>query len=115
MLSYEEEFRMNRKLGHRSELEMRMDILKAIYQGISRPTRIQEKANLNYATTKCLLQSLAKKRYIKLISDRTIKGRKDRHYTHSLLSIVITEDGLRVLLAARALKRQLMDEEPDWN
>lgn len=115
------QFKERHRFAKRTELEQRIDALKVIYQGASNPERVRSLSGMNYHKTKAILVSFAKKGFVRLVRDKEGKTRHPRtldqaenHRKFSHLSIEITEDGTRVLLAARTLKRQLLDEEIDW-
>jgi predicted transcriptional regulator len=51
--------------ARRSELEIKMDVLQVVSQGIDRPTQIMYKANLSWVALQECLKSLAAKSFIR--------------------------------------------------
>lgn len=105
----------------RGNLQQRIDVLRFVYEGAVSRSEIMRDAGLGYEVTKTIVQSLIAKRYLKLAyANRDSKSKPKNHPDQignrkwSRLHIVITMDGLRVLLSARTLSRQLLDEEIDW-
>jgi predicted transcriptional regulator len=50
--------------SRRSELEIKMDVLQVVSQGIDRPTQIMYKANLSWVALQDCLKSLVAKKFI---------------------------------------------------
>ena len=50
--------------ARRSELEIKMDVLQVVSQGIDRPTQIMDKANLSWVALQECLKSLVTKAFI---------------------------------------------------
>ncbi|MDV3293988.1 MAG: winged helix-turn-helix domain-containing protein [Nitrososphaerales archaeon] len=64
----------NRKvLSRRSQLEIRMDMLKAVKEGAEKPTQIMYKANLSWVALQTHLKSLLENGLLHWAADRTRK------------------------------------------
>jgi predicted transcriptional regulator len=60
-------------LARRSQLEIRMDMLKAVKEGAEKPTQIMYKANLSWVALQTQLQALLEKELLKWAADGTRK------------------------------------------
>ena len=73
--------------SRRSRLEIMLDILSAIRDGIDKPTRIMYAANMSWRPTQKMLSSMVEQG---LLEERVASGRSKRRY-------VMTERGVNVL------------------
>lgn len=62
-----------RSLARRSQLEIRMDMLKAVKEGAEKPTQIMYKANLSWVALQSHLKSLIEKGLLQWAADGTRK------------------------------------------
>ena len=62
-----------RALARRSQLEIRMDMLKAVKEGAEKPTQIMYKANLSWVALQTQLQALLEKDLLKWVAEGTRK------------------------------------------
>ena len=63
----------HRALARRSQLEIRMDMLKAVKEGAEKPTQIMYKANLSWVALQTHLQTLLEKGLLQWVADGTRK------------------------------------------
>jgi predicted transcriptional regulator len=73
----------------RSKLEITLDVLKAVRDGVDKPTRIMYVANMSWNPTQELLERLVMEGHLDVTEERTEKRSKKRY--------VITEKGLNVI------------------
>jgi predicted transcriptional regulator len=66
-------------------MEVKIDILQAIFEGVGRPTHIMYRTNLSWATCRSFIKRLEE---LGLVSTSDVKGRKD---------YALTEKGSRVV------------------
>jgi predicted transcriptional regulator len=71
--------------SRRSNMEVKIDVLQAIFEGVGRPTHIMNRTNLSWATCRSFIKSLEE---LGLVSGSDVKGRKD---------YALTEKGGRVV------------------
>lgn len=83
----------------RSKLEIYVDVLRAIYRGINRPTKIMFAANLSWKTLKEVLDYLERQG---IIERRTAEKRK---------LFFITEKGRRILDAFETLATEFEEQD----
>ncbi|NQT08955.1 hypothetical protein HQ586_07755, partial [Candidatus Bathyarchaeota archaeon] len=72
--------------NRRSKLEITLDVLKAVRDGVDKPTRIMYMTNLSWNPTQELLERLVMGGHLEVTEERTEKRSKKRY--------VITEKGL---------------------
>ncbi|MBL7169234.1 hypothetical protein ISS40_11215 [Candidatus Bathyarchaeota archaeon] len=75
--------------NRRSKLEITLDVLKAVRDGVDKPTRIMYVANMSWNPTQELLERLVMEGHLEVTEERTEKRSKKRY--------VITEKGLNVI------------------
>ena len=75
--------------NRRSKLEITLDVLKAVRDGVDKPTRIMYVANMSWNPTQELLERLVMGGHLEVTEERTEKRSKKRY--------VITEKGLNVI------------------
>lgn len=75
--------------NRRSKLEITLDVLKAVRDGVDKPTRIMYVANMSWNPTQELLKRLVMGGHLDVTEERTEKRSKKRY--------VITEKGLNVI------------------
>ncbi len=75
--------------GRRSRLEIILNILSAVRDGVDKPTRIMYAANMSWKSTQELLERLVLEGHLDVTEERTEKKSKKRY--------VITEKGANVL------------------
>ncbi len=75
--------------NRRSKLEITLDVLKAVRDGVDKPTRIMYVANMSWNPTQELLERLVMGGHLDVTEERTEKRSKKRY--------VITEKGLNVI------------------
>jgi len=75
--------------NRRSKLEITLDVLKAVRDGVDKPTRIMYVANMSWNPTQELLERLVLEGHLEVTEERTEKRSKKRY--------VITEKGLKVI------------------
>ncbi len=75
--------------NRRSKLEITLDVLKAVRDGVDKPTRIMYVANMSWNPTQELLERLVMEGHLDVTEERTEKRSKKRY--------VITEKGLNVI------------------
>ncbi len=75
--------------NRRSKLEITLDVLKAVRDGVDKPTRIMYVANMSWNPTQELLERLVLEGHLDVTEERTEKKSKKRY--------VITEKGANVL------------------
>jgi len=75
--------------NRRSKLEITLDVLKAVRDGVDKPTRIMYMTNLSWNPTQELLERLVMGGHLEVTEERTEKRSKKRY--------VITEKGLNVI------------------
>jgi len=75
--------------NRRSKLEITLDVLKAVRDGVDKPTRIMYVANMSWNPTQELLERLVLEGHLDVTEERTEKRSKKRY--------VITEKGLNVI------------------
>ncbi len=75
--------------NRRSKLEITLDVLKAVRDGVDKPTRIMYVANMSWNPTQELLERLVMEGHLEMTEERTEKRSKKRY--------VITEKGLNVI------------------
>jgi predicted transcriptional regulator len=73
----------------RSKLEITLDVLKAVRDGVDKPTRIMYVTNMSWNPTQELLERLVMGGHLEVTEERTEKRSKKRY--------VITEKGLTVI------------------
>ncbi len=73
----------------RSKLEVRLDVLKAIGEGVDKPTRLMYATNMSWIPVNRILESLVDNGLVSMIST-TVGKRLKRRYT-------ITEKGISVV------------------
>lgn len=81
--------------SRRSRMEVKIDILRAISEGIGRPAHIMYRSNLSWSNMHELVNEMERRSLIRLVEN----GGK-RNY-------VLTEKGLRVLQNYNTLRSQL--------
>ncbi|MDG6898515.1 MAG: hypothetical protein JRN24_02125 [Nitrososphaerota archaeon] len=62
-----------RALARRSQLEIRMDMLKAVKEGAEKPTQIMYRANLSWVALQTHLKSLLERELLRWAADGTRK------------------------------------------
>ena len=82
--------------NRRSKLEITLDVLKAVRDGVDKPTRIMYVANMSWNPTQELLERLVMEGHLDVTEERTEKRSKKRY--------VITEKGLNVINYLREAK-----------
>ncbi len=75
--------------NRRSKLEITLDVLKAVRDGVDKPTRIMYVTNMSWNPTQELLERLVMGGHLDVTEERTEKRSKKRY--------VITEKGLNVI------------------
>lgn len=75
--------------NRRSKLEITLDVLKAVRDGVDKPTRIMYVANMSWNPTQELLERLVMEGHLDVTEERTEKRSKKRY--------MITEKGLNVI------------------
>jgi len=75
--------------NRRSKLEITLDVLKAVRDGVEKPTRIMYVTNMSWNPTQELLKRLVTEGYLEVTENRTEKRSKKRY--------LITEKGLNVI------------------
>jgi predicted transcriptional regulator len=75
--------------NRRSKLEITLDVLKAVRDGVDKPTRIMYVTNMSWNPTQELLERLVMGGHLEVTEERTEKRSKKRY--------VITEKGLNVI------------------
>jgi len=75
--------------NRRSKLEITLDVLKAVRDGVDKPTRIMYVTNMSWNPTQELLERLVLGGHLDVTEERTEKRSKKRY--------VITEKGLNVI------------------
>jgi len=83
--------------SRRSKLEIQLDILNAVREGVEKPTRIMYAANMSWSPVKKMLDSLVDREFLTVIS--TIGGKTVRNRYE------ITEKGLSVLTYFKGAKK----------
>jgi len=89
-------------MGRRSQLEICLDILKAVAEGRNKPTHIMYRANLSWVRLKKYLNFLINEGLLKVINDQngsifslTRKGREVVKYYMEIKIIMQDRGGLR--------------------
>ena len=75
--------------NRRSKLEITLDVLKAVRDGVDKPTRIMYVTNMSWNPTQELLERLVMGGHLEVTEERTEKRSQKRY--------VITEKGLNVI------------------
>ena len=75
--------------SRRSKLDIQLEVLKAVREGVDKPTRIMYSANMSWNPVRKILDSLVKGGLLSVISN-TVGNRAKRRYE-------ITEKGVSVL------------------
>ncbi len=75
--------------NRRSKLEITLDVLKAVRDGVDKPTCIMYVTNMSWNPTQELLERLVMGGHLEVTEERTEKRSKKRY--------VITEKGLNVI------------------
>ena len=86
----------------RNRTEIYIDVLKAIKDGLEKPTRIMYRSNLSWRPLKRILDELVR---LGLVERKTIKPRNG---SRERAIYTITEKGLRVVQKAKELENELM-------
>lgn len=94
-------------IGKRSRLEMYLDVLEKVNEGIKKPTNIMYKCNLSWIPMKEILDSLIEKDLVKEVVkknrrtyDITERGRNLLRYLGDILSTLQTEGPGRSLFSS---------------
>jgi predicted transcriptional regulator len=88
----------------RSELEIRMDVLQVVSQGIDRPTQIMYKANLSWVALQANLKSLVERA---LLREDSTGARRRYELTQPGYEVLRTfQKVLEVMGAAPPVKKQ---------
>lgn len=75
--------------NRRSRLELMLDVLTAISEGVSKPTRIMYAANMSWNPTQRVLDKLVDEGHLRVVEEPSVHRAKKRYF--------ITEKGLSVL------------------
>ena len=86
--------------SRRSKLDIRLEVLKAVREGVNKPTRIMYAANMSWNPVRKILDSLVDGGLLSVISN-TVGNRSKRRYE-------ITEKGISVLIYFEGAK-ELVD------
>ncbi|MGD2201377.1 MAG: winged helix-turn-helix domain-containing protein [Candidatus Bathyarchaeota archaeon] len=81
----------------RSKLEIMLDVLRVVHDGISKPTRIMYNANMSWNPTQRVLEKLIDEGHI-LVEEKPSKQRAKKRY-------YITEKGLNILRYFKGAER----------
>lgn len=87
----------------RSRLDIVLDVLSSVREGIDKPTRIMYSANLSWKPTQRILRSLVQQGLLREIEDTSSKRTKRRYE--------ITEKGARLVRYFERAKDLLVLEE----